>query len=333
MAKFGEGDERWIVKEREDGRNVNNWHWSEVNLTDWARERLAAKLKDVVILDDSTGTCKLLSLDSMKGDVTVQSRKQKRFPLYELELTIKWEGQLFDATGGVAAEAKGKIKVPDLSEETYDDLEMTVICDDETNEKRPLKEVVRLKGGEAVRKACIAFVKELKDDVMKGVQAPQPKAAPRERFNAGYVSAASESSKTSKIKVTYQYNPPPPMIYETLLDTQRIRGLTASDATMSTEVGGKISMFSGAVEGENLALTPFNGEEAMIKWKWRFSTWQPNMWSTVTITMQKQDDGTTKLVLEQEGVPEDECERTEKGWRNMLLDPMNSMLGGRVIGA
>lgn len=199
---------------------------------------------------------------------------------------------------------------------------------------------MRLKGGEAVRKACIAFVKELKDDVMKGVQAPQPKAAPRERFNAGYVSAASESSKTSKIKVTYQYNPPPPMIYETLLDTQvrlhnemchssstldgqplpphrpspttsihkapssfvapcpdsappaqfmqRIRGLTASDATMSTEVGGKISMFSGAVEGENLALTPFNGEEAMIKWKWRFSTWQPNMWSTVTITMQKQ---------------------------------------------
>ena len=47
-------------------------------------------------------------------------------PRYELELTIKWEGQLFDATGGVAAEAKGKIKVPDLSEETYDDLEMTV---------------------------------------------------------------------------------------------------------------------------------------------------------------------------------------------------------------
>lgn len=49
--------------------------------------------------------------------------------------------------------------------------------------------------------------------------------------------------------------------------------------------------------------------------------------------MFRQDDGTTKLVLEQEGVPEDECERTEKGWRNMLLDPMNSMLGGRVIGA
>lgn len=81
MAKIGEGDDRWIVKEREDGKNVNNWHWSETSLTEWARERLEARLKDVVVREDASGTCKLLCLDSMKGDVTIQSRKQKRFPL------------------------------------------------------------------------------------------------------------------------------------------------------------------------------------------------------------------------------------------------------------
>ena len=27
MAKWGEGDPRWIVEERPDGTNVNNWHW------------------------------------------------------------------------------------------------------------------------------------------------------------------------------------------------------------------------------------------------------------------------------------------------------------------
>ena len=27
MAKWGEGDPRWIVEERDDGTNVNNWHW------------------------------------------------------------------------------------------------------------------------------------------------------------------------------------------------------------------------------------------------------------------------------------------------------------------
>lgn len=28
MAKWGEGDPRWIVEERPDATNVNNWHWS-----------------------------------------------------------------------------------------------------------------------------------------------------------------------------------------------------------------------------------------------------------------------------------------------------------------
>ena len=30
MAKWGEGDPRWIVEERSDSHNVNNWHWKEV---------------------------------------------------------------------------------------------------------------------------------------------------------------------------------------------------------------------------------------------------------------------------------------------------------------
>lgn len=82
MAKLGEGDERWIVRERDDGRNVNNWHWSETNLTEWAREKLEARLQGIVLREDARGVCKILSLDTMKGDVSVQSRKQKRFPLY-----------------------------------------------------------------------------------------------------------------------------------------------------------------------------------------------------------------------------------------------------------
>jgi len=32
MAKWGEGDPRWIVEERPDATNVNNWHWYVVRL-------------------------------------------------------------------------------------------------------------------------------------------------------------------------------------------------------------------------------------------------------------------------------------------------------------
>lgn len=33
MAKWGEGDPRWIVEERADATNVNNWHWWETTGT------------------------------------------------------------------------------------------------------------------------------------------------------------------------------------------------------------------------------------------------------------------------------------------------------------
>ena len=122
--------------------------------------------------------------------------------------------------------------------------------------------------------------------------------------------------------------------YETFLDTNRIRGATASDASMSAAVGGKLMMFSGAVEGENVTLTPYDESkgQAVIVWKWRFNTWQPGHYSTVTLEFTKKDDGSTALELRQEGVPEEEVERTQNGWKGLLLDRLKAMLGGSVMG-
>ena len=71
MAKLGEGDDRWIVKERDDGKNCNNWHWSETNLTEWSKERLTELLCAVVVFEDSTGVCKISEFEKCTGDVTV----------------------------------------------------------------------------------------------------------------------------------------------------------------------------------------------------------------------------------------------------------------------
>merc|ERR1719502_678331 len=283
----------------------------------------------------SSGWCKTTSLDKCAGDVTVQSRKQKKFPLYELELKIKWEGQLWDAEGKVVAEGSGFIKIPDLSEETYDDLEMTVVLDDETKAKLPLKEAMRKEGAKRIREACMAFVKELKESINTGADASlAAKKAPAERSNSTYVVSSKESAKTTAIKFKYAFAPPPHVMYETFLDTNRIRGATASDASMSTEVGGKFTMFSGSVEGTNEKLVPFDEKEgtATIVWKWRFTTWQPGHFSTVTLTFTKKDDGSTEVALDQQGVPEEECERTERGWKGLLFDRLKAMLGGSVMG-
>jgi len=39
MAKVGEGDARWIVEDRADGTNVNNWHWKEKDALSWSEKR------------------------------------------------------------------------------------------------------------------------------------------------------------------------------------------------------------------------------------------------------------------------------------------------------
>merc|ERR1719230_1023385 len=280
------------------------------------------------------GWCKITELEKMTGEVTVQSRKQKKFPLYELEITLKWEGQLWDESGKVIAEAKGKVKIPDLSEETYDDLEMTVTLDDEKAAMRPLKEAMRTTGGKRIREKCLSFVKTLKESVASDAPIAAKKPPVDQRVNNTYVVSGKESTKTKEIKIKYSFAPHPTVLYDTLLDTERMRGATASDCSMSKDVGGKFTMFSGSVEGENLALVPFTEESglATIKWKWRFNTWQPGKHSTVTIVLNVKDDKSTELVLTQTGVPEDETERTEKGFKNLLLDRLKAMLGGTILG-
>ena len=339
MAKLGEGDDRWIVKERDDGKNCNNWHWSETNLTEWSKERLTELLVGIVAMEEgsSSGWCKTTKLEKCTGDVTVQSRKQKKFPLYELEIKLKWEGQLWDADGKVKCEASGHVTIPDLSEETYDDLEMTVLLDDEKPVKTPLKEAMRTAGAKKIRESCMTFVKQLKESISSGKDAgyaARKPAAPADRSNSTYVTGAAESTKVADVKIKYQFAPPPPVMYETFLDTNRLRGATASDASMSQVVGGKFTLFSGSVEGENVTLTPFSESAgvATIVWKWRFSTWQPGHYSTVTLAFSKKDDGSTELMLTQVGVPEEERERTEQGWKGLLLDRLKAMLGGSVMG-
>ena len=47
MALWGQGDARWIVEEREDAKNVNNWHWSEVDASAPSKTFFKEKFLDI----------------------------------------------------------------------------------------------------------------------------------------------------------------------------------------------------------------------------------------------------------------------------------------------
>lgn len=112
MAKWGEGDPRWIVEERPDATNVNNWHWTERNAGPWSQEKLKELLKDVPIKCEEADL-KILELEKCEGEASANNRKGKLIFFYEWNLTIKWKGKLKDST----QKYEGQITIPNLSEE------------------------------------------------------------------------------------------------------------------------------------------------------------------------------------------------------------------------
>ena len=87
MAKIGEGDERWIVADREDGTNVNSWHWQEKDAFEWSRERFA-DLIGAIEFEDGGVRCRCTGVTALTGEAYVNRRKGKIICGYELDLKI-----------------------------------------------------------------------------------------------------------------------------------------------------------------------------------------------------------------------------------------------------
>uniref|UniRef100_A0A8D3AE08 Activator of Hsp90 ATPase AHSA1-like N-terminal domain-containing protein n=1 Tax=Scophthalmus maximus TaxID=52904 RepID=A0A8D3AE08_SCOMX len=103
MAKWGEGDPRWIVEECVDATNVNNWHWMERDVSSWSLQRLRRLLLGVKVTG-SEGVWKLIFF-------------------YEWQQRGSWLGT---SSGGV--KYRGTVEVNDLSDENDLDVSSTSKC-------------------------------------------------------------------------------------------------------------------------------------------------------------------------------------------------------------
>jgi len=93
MAKWGEGDPRWIVEERPDATNVNNWHWTEKNATSWSKDKLKVLLEGYEIKQSGISV-RIKSCDKLEGEAFANNRKGKLIFFYEWNIVLKWEGKL-----------------------------------------------------------------------------------------------------------------------------------------------------------------------------------------------------------------------------------------------
>ncbi|CBZ52072.1 Os08g0464000 protein, related [Neospora caninum Liverpool] len=96
------------------------------------------------------------------------------------------------------------------------------------------------------------------------------------------------------------------------------------------KVGGNFSWMNKGIEGEVTALTT-NKE---IQMKWRFAEWEAGVYSNVKITFDAEDCDTTRVIIEQSGIPltdkfqNGNCDvRVREGWRQHIIDRFEKVLG------
>lgn len=350
MAKYGEGDKRWIVEDRPDGANVHNWHWAEKDCLPWAKKRLGELMENTPILEGSGGLWISTSkLDSVTGEAYVNIRKGKIIPGYELTVSLSWTGEAKDGQGNSLAQVKGKVEFPYIADENADeDPELKVSVLDEGPVGQRLREAFLAKGKSTLLERVATFVKEMKQggpakDELEGKLPAKPVAAGSKtvKTDAKLEIAPPAPSKQpapkpkdkegfKTIALTERFHCRPHDLYTTLLDENRWKGFTQSKAKISGEVGGQFSIFDGAVTGVNMKLD----EDKLIMQKWRFQNWHDGQYSTVCLTFEEPEIGVTVVKLTQTDVPEEDrygnatvVENTRKGWKDLIFHKIRAVFG------
>lgn len=169
MAKWGEGDPRWIVEERPDAVNVNNWHWTEKNATPWSKERIRALFTDFA-MDEAPIQCRVASITTVDGEATANNRKGKLIFFYEWNVVMKWTGTLEEG----AKSYGGDITIPNLSEENdLDEVQINIGLDESNDESETLRKFMYNIGRDRVRKQLGIYLKELREEFSKGLILPK----------------------------------------------------------------------------------------------------------------------------------------------------------------
>lgn len=55
------------MQDRADGTNVNNWHWTEKDVSGWARHRLGQLLGGLALFSDESGSATTTTVEAVTG--------------------------------------------------------------------------------------------------------------------------------------------------------------------------------------------------------------------------------------------------------------------------
>jgi len=345
MAKWGEGDPRWIVEERPDGTNVNNWHWTEKNADQWSKAKIKELFTNHIIEDPKVGNVVIEEVEKIDGEARANNRKGKLIFFYEWEITLKWKGNV----NGKDTEVTGKIEIPNLSEEHSDmkDVDVDVSLTSKGVESDMIKEMMRKgEGAKQIRILLESYVSQLKTEYTGGLILPKkgdsgPKQAVTKVMNtkvssngtsgkevAGSMKALDLGSGVkldlAEVNIEETMKCTGQELFNVFTQKDMIQIFTGSEAKMkdSAEAGGTFELLGGNISGKYIEVVPFT----KIVQEWRLKSWPTGHFSQVTISI-KQTKDDTKITVSQTGVPSKEVDNTREGWLRYYFVAMKRSFG------
>ncbi|XP_012969030.1 activator of 90 kDa heat shock protein ATPase homolog 2 isoform X1 [Mesocricetus auratus] len=326
MAKWGQGDPRWIVEEREDGTNVNNWHWTERDATVWSKGKLRELLVGIA-MENETGRCEISELKQVEGEASCSSRKGKLIFFYEWNIKLAWKGTIKES----GAKHKGLVEIPSLSEENeVDDTEVNV--SKKKGDGDTLKDLMKTTGTAKVRAALAEYLKALKTEFTTGMILPTKAVATQdltvERKVTGNTLQVQASPvalgvriPTVALHLTELFDTTVEQLYSIFTVKDLVQKFSKSPAVLEAEKGGKFQMFDGNITGEYVELLT----NRKIIMKWRCRSWPEEHYATVALNFVPAP-GQTELQLDCKGVPVCKEENTKLCWQKQHFEEIKGLL-------
>lgn len=337
MAKWGEGDPRWIVEERPDATNVNNWHWTEKNASQWSKDKLTELLLHLQ-LEDNIGKCEITEITSCEGEAVVNNRKAKLIFFYEWVIKLKWKGYL----AGTSEEVEGSLEIPNLSEEHEpQSVDVNVAVKTSGKEAELLKEFMRTKGAEYIKNVLGTYTSSLKEEFSQGMILPtkdqvnstapsKPTAVVEKHEKNNRIEKPSKRSgvaiEVTTLTMTESFKCTAEEFYNAMTIKEMVQAFTQGPAVLEIEKGGRFQLFDGNISGVFLELLP----NKRIRQTWRSKAWPEAYCSEVCIDILQKED-CTDIKLTQTGVPKSDVEMTRNGWKNYYWQNMKKVFGFGAI--
>ena len=289
MAIWGKGDDRWIVSDREDGTNVNSWHWNEKKIETVFKKELEEELKKPISLNESNQLV-IEQLNNFNGTISIVNRKNKKKLNYNFgfELTAN----LINPEGT----SKLTIKLPEIF-----DYEPDIVIKPYTHLNNKIENIIT--------NIIKLFLENYDLNKLSVSDTTNKDTTNKDTTN-------KDISNKTIVKIKYKFNIPLMSLYHTLTNMEQINLFTKDKGNkFNLNNNSEFSFYNNTIVG---TIVDFEVNK-FIKMKWKLAKWTE--FSNLDLQLE-QDGSNTILKITQNNIPFIDKQEIINIWREKWCQPI-----------